>query len=98
MAGEIKSLQVVDLGHAQHALEQRGGRGIENLEIARIENDPGRIAVAPFDADRADVAEHSWKNLVGPRVCRECHQGVTSGRRRGLRNTSRLPPQPLSTK
>ena len=42
MADEIVGLEVVDLVHAQHPLEEGSGTGIENLEIARIENDPGR--------------------------------------------------------
>ena len=58
MSGEIVGLEVRDLVHSQRALDERGGAGIEDLEIARIEDDPGGIAVAPFDARRADVAEH----------------------------------------
>src|SRR4029077_3992463 len=41
MPGEIVGLEVCELVHAQHALDERGGAGIEDFEIARIEDDPG---------------------------------------------------------
>src|SRR5665213_535058 len=56
-AGEFQILEHLELGHPQRALEQRRGRGIEDFEITRIKNNAGRVAVAPFDAYRAGVAE-----------------------------------------
>ena len=43
--------------HAKRALEQKRRRCIENFEIARIEDNPGRVAVSPFDPYRARTAE-----------------------------------------
>ena len=40
MSGEIVGFEIVDLVHAERALDQRGGAGVENLEIARIEMIP----------------------------------------------------------
>jgi hypothetical protein len=58
MSGEGVGLQVVDFVHAERALDENGRGRVEHLEIARIEDDPGGIAVAPFDADIADVGKH----------------------------------------
>src|SRR5665647_2320018 len=58
-AGEFKRLEHLEFGDAERVLEQRRGRGVEDFEITRIENDAGRVAVAPFDADRAGVADHA---------------------------------------
>src|SRR5580698_10785258 len=55
---EVVSFQIVDFVHAERTLDQNRRRGIENLEIARIEDDAGGIAIAPFNPDVADVAEH----------------------------------------
>src|ERR1700722_3251719 len=59
MTEEIIGLEIVELGHADGALHQISGRGVEHGEIARIEHDAGGVAVAPFDAEGADIAEHS---------------------------------------
>ncbi len=58
-AGEFVSLEHLELGDAERALEQRRGGGVENLEIARIEDDAGGIAVAPADAHGLPVAQAS---------------------------------------
>jgi hypothetical protein len=63
--GEIVCPEIRNLVHAQRAFDERGRAGIENLEIARIEDDPGGIAVAPLDARCADVAEHVGARLSG---------------------------------
>jgi hypothetical protein len=34
------------------------GAGIEDDQILRIENDPGRIALSPFDAQMAPIGQH----------------------------------------
>ena len=51
MTGEIVSLEILMLGHAERALEQRRGRGVEKRQVARIKDDAGRVAVAPLDAN-----------------------------------------------
>ena len=56
-AVEIEVLEHVEFGHAERALEQKRRRCIEDLEIARIEDNPGRVAVAPFDPYLARIAE-----------------------------------------
>src|SRR6185437_1344940 len=58
VADKVESLEQLNFGHAHRALEQRRGRGIEDFEIARIENNAGGVAVAPFDAHRAAVCKH----------------------------------------
>ena len=50
MAGEVVGLEIVDLVHAEGALDENGRAGVENFEIARIEDDSGGVAIAPFDA------------------------------------------------
>src|SRR6266852_2839076 len=60
MAAEIVGLEVFVLGHAERALDQRRGAGIEERHVARIVDDAGRVAVAPLDAHDARVDEHSW--------------------------------------
>src|ERR1700688_681985 len=57
ITGEVESLEQLKLGQPQRALEQRRCRGVEDFEIAWIENDPGGVAVAPFYAHLAGVAE-----------------------------------------
>src|SRR5215472_11539008 len=59
VAGKFVDLEIVDLLHAQRPLEQYYRRNIEKLEVASKENDPGRVAVAPFDADFAGAGEHA---------------------------------------
>ena len=44
-----------DLRHAERGVEQRGGGGVEHREVARVEDDAGRVAIAPFDGHRAAV-------------------------------------------
>src|SRR5581483_9366668 len=56
VAGKRVMLEELVFGQAERALEQLRGRGIEDREIARIEDDTCRIAIAPFDAQRARVA------------------------------------------
>src|SRR3978361_1797091 len=46
------------LGKAR-GLEQDGGRVIEHLEVARVIDDVGGIAVAPLNLDIAAVDEHA---------------------------------------
>ncbi len=48
-----------DFLHAKRPLDQEFGRVVEHGEIARIEDDAGGIAIAPFDADRTADAEHA---------------------------------------
>ena len=43
--GEVVRFQIVDLVHAKRALDQYRGRGVEHLEIPRIKDDSGGIAV-----------------------------------------------------
>lgn len=59
MAGEAIGAQIFELAHAERALDQNGGRDIEDLEVARIEDDPGRVAVTPLDAGVAGAGEHA---------------------------------------
>src|SRR5690242_3992847 len=62
-SGEVELLEHLELGDPERVLEHPRGRRIENVEIARIENDAGRVAVAPLDADlvRAGEGGHdSW--------------------------------------
>src|SRR5215468_8317222 len=54
---EFKILEHLILRHPERTLEQHCGRGIEYLEVTRIENDAGGIAIAPFDPHLASVAE-----------------------------------------
>src|SRR5215469_9231247 len=58
MTGKFVSLEIFDLLHAQRPLEQYDGGDIEHFEIAGKENDPGRVAVAPFDPGFAGAGEH----------------------------------------
>ncbi len=51
-------LEILDLLHPGRALDQHGGRGVENREIARIVDDAGGVAVAPFDTDGTGVGQH----------------------------------------
>ncbi len=46
------------LVHAERGLEQQHRGMVEHREVARIEHDPGRVAVAPLDTDGPAVAEH----------------------------------------
>src|SRR5215468_6951641 len=57
--GEIIGLEVIVLAHAERALDERRGAGVEDGEIAGVVDDPGRIAIAPFDAHEAAVGEHA---------------------------------------
>src|SRR5262249_37047501 len=43
--------------HAKGGLEQLPGVGVEDLEEAAVEHDPGRIALAPFDGHLPAVGE-----------------------------------------
>src|SRR5262245_25465434 len=56
-AVKFEMLEHVEFGHAKRALEQKRCRCIEDLEIARIEDNSGRVAVAPFNPHLARVAE-----------------------------------------
>src|SRR6185312_7732920 len=55
-AAEFEILEHFEFGHSEPALEQQRGGGIEDLEVAWIEDDSGGIAVAPFDPHRASIA------------------------------------------
>jgi hypothetical protein len=37
---------------------------VEHLEIARVEDNPGRVAIAPLDTNRAAIAEHLFLSRV----------------------------------
>ena len=74
-AGAVVFLQHPDLRHARRLLEQQDRGGVEPLEIARIEDDAGGVAVAPLHADQPGVGQHAGS--PAPR------RGVP-GRRRGL--------------
>src|SRR5262245_63244770 len=52
-----------EFGHSKPALEQQRGRSIEDFEVARIEDDSGGVAVAPFDPHRADIGGCCHLNL-----------------------------------
>jgi len=58
-------------GHTERGLEQRPGAGVEDLEESGVENDAGRIAIAPFDPELPAVDEighgESWVQSAGPR-------------------------------
>src|SRR5580692_5328298 len=43
--------------HAERRFEQGPGAPIEELEKPAVEDDPGRIAMAPFDGELAPVEE-----------------------------------------
>src|SRR5690242_9788227 len=43
--------------HAERGLEHAPGAGVEDLEETAVEHDAGRIALAPFDAQRAAIGE-----------------------------------------
>src|SRR5690242_7334983 len=63
-AAEIDFLKHSEFGHSEPALEQQCGRSVEDLEVTRIKNDPGGIAVAPFDPHRAGIAGCRHRDLV----------------------------------
>src|SRR4029078_11571848 len=67
-SGELENLRHVDLGHSERALDQLCRRRIEDLEIARIENNSSGIAIAPYDPHATGVGE-------------TCHTENTSARR-----------------
>src|SRR5262245_7940481 len=59
IAVEVVGFVELVLVAAERGLEQQHAGMVEHLEIARIEHDPGRVAVAPFDADSPAVGEHA---------------------------------------
>src|SRR6266851_2012707 len=59
MPGEIIGFEIIALDHAERALDERRGAGVEECEIARVEDNAAGIAIAPFDAHRTRVDEHS---------------------------------------
>src|SRR5579863_4199050 len=61
ITGEIVVLEISDFVHAERALEKRGGRGIEYLEVTRIKDDAGGVTVAPLDAGSARVGQHELR-------------------------------------
>src|SRR5580704_18315358 len=61
MPHKVIGLQILDLLHAERAFEQHRGRDVEKVEIAHVENNAGRVAVAPFYSGFADVAEHEMR-------------------------------------
>src|ERR1700691_5315183 len=68
ITGEIVVLEISDFVHAERALEKRRGRGIEYLEVTRIKDDAGGVAVATFDSASAYVGQHEIRrSLVGYR-------------------------------
>src|ERR1700678_2193385 len=74
MSRKTVNFQIVDLVHAERSLDQNRRRCIENLEIARIEDDAGGIAIAPFNPDVADVAEHQSDSSADLRFF--CYRGA----------------------
>src|SRR5262249_8008390 len=76
MADEVIGLEVIVLAHAERALDQRRRAGVEHAEIARVIDDPGGIAIAPFDAHEAAVDEHALSS-------RSLSAGQAAARRRG---------------
>src|SRR5947209_13581960 len=57
VAGELVGVEHLVLGEPRGGREHRGGGGVEHLEIARVEHDPGGIAFAPLNAARNGVDE-----------------------------------------
>src|SRR5262249_56408871 len=64
MPGEVIGLEVVDFFHAQRALDERRGAGVEDGEIAGVIDDAGRVAIAPLDAHHAVIDEHAPPTLA----------------------------------
>src|SRR6202023_1231718 len=58
MAHKVIGLEILDLLHAERAFNEHGGRDVEEVEIAHVKNDAGRVAVAPFYSRFAVVAKH----------------------------------------
>ena len=56
-AGEFKTFGILILVIPSARSNKLRRRCIEDLEITRIENNPGRIAIAPFDPHSAGVGE-----------------------------------------
>src|SRR3984885_14727715 len=61
ITGEIVVLEISDFVQAERALEKRGGRGVEELEVTRIKDDARRVALAPFDPGSACVGQHEMR-------------------------------------
>ena len=59
VAGKIIGFEILMLGHRKRALDQRRGAGVEEFEIPGIENDSGRIAVAPLYAHPPGIDQHA---------------------------------------
>jgi hypothetical protein len=55
--GEFQGPEHLKLGYAERGLEEMSGGGIKNLEIARIEDNAGRVAIAPFNPHCAGIGE-----------------------------------------
>src|ERR1700761_4040733 len=72
MADKIIGLEILDLLHAGGAFVKGRGRGVEYLEITREIDDPGRIAVAPFDAGGTDVFQHGVFGVTLPVSAAPC--------------------------
>src|SRR5262249_28501238 len=56
-AVEVEMLEHVEFGHAKRMLEQKCRRCIEDVEVARVKDNAGGVAVAPLDPDLARIAE-----------------------------------------
>ena len=63
-AGEVVGRQQRLLVEPERRLDHELGRVIEHREIAWVKHDPGRVAVAPLDADLAAVGDHACSALV----------------------------------
>ena len=57
----------VALAETCHRFQEMCGGGVEKFEIPRVINDPGRVAVAPVDPDRANVHLHRLSPSCEPR-------------------------------
>ncbi len=51
--------------HAEGGLEHFPGVGVEDLEVAAVEHDAGRIALAPFDGQLPAVGERRHAGCLG---------------------------------
>src|SRR5262245_32726714 len=61
---EFELLEHFEFGQSEPPLKQQRGRGIEDLEVAWIEDTSGGIAITPFGPHFAGIAECSHCDLV----------------------------------
>src|SRR5262249_4060179 len=56
--------ELVYLREPGRLLEHQDGRGVEPLEVARIEDDAGGVAITPLHADQPGVAQHGRRSVI----------------------------------